>query len=78
MRRAARISGWIVAALVVVPFLVVALVVAIANTDAGRRALERVVARASGGQVLLQGLTGRFPDRLRVGHALRRIAGDPG
>jgi len=72
MRRAARISGWIVAALVVVPFLVVALVVAIANTDAGRRALERVVARASGGQVLLQGLTGRFPDRLRVGHIALR------
>jgi len=68
MRRAARISAWIVAAMVVVPFLVIALVVAIANTDAGRRSLERVVARASGGQVLLQGLTGRFPDRLRVGH----------
>ena len=68
MRRAARVSAWIAAAIVVLPLLVAALVVAIANTDGGRRSLERVVARASGGQVLVQGLTGRFPDRLRVGH----------
>jgi len=66
MRRAARLWGWALAAIVVVPLLAAALVVALANTDPGRRALERAVARASGGQVLLEGVAGRFPDRLRV------------
>ncbi len=66
MRRAARVSVWMLAAIVVLPLVLAALVVALANTDGGRRGLERVVAQASGGRVLIEGLAGRFPDRLRV------------
>ena len=66
MRRAARVWVWALAGIAAVPILVAALVVAIANTDPGRRMVERVVAQASGGEVLLEGLAGRFPDRLHV------------
>ena len=66
MRYAARVAVWVLAAIVVLPLVLAALVVAIANTDGGRRALERAVAQASGGRVLIEGLAGRFPDRLRV------------
>jgi translocation and assembly module TamB len=66
MRRAARVSAWVLAAIVVVPLLAAAFVVALGNTDSGRRALERALARASGGQIVLEGLAGHFPDRLRV------------
>jgi len=66
MRRAARVSAWMLAAIVVVPLVLAALVVAIANTDGGRRGLERALAKASGGRVVMEGLAGRFPDRLRV------------
>jgi translocation and assembly module TamB len=66
MRRAARLWAWALAAMVVLPLLLATLVVVIANTDPGRRALERALAQASGGQVVLEGLAGRFPDRLRV------------
>jgi translocation and assembly module TamB len=66
MRRAARVWIWALAAIGAVPLLVAAFVVAIGNTDPGRRMLERAVAQASGGQVLLEGLAGRFPDRLHV------------
>jgi translocation and assembly module TamB len=66
MGRAARISLWALAAIAAVPLLVAALVVAIGNTDPGRRMLERAIAQASSGQVLVEGLAGRFPDRLHV------------
>ena len=67
MRRAARISLWALAAIAAVPLIVGALLIGIGNTDAGRRIFEGAVAKASGGQVLLEGLAGRFPDRLHVG-----------
>src|ERR1043166_7356367 len=66
MRRAARVSAWVLAAIVVLPLAAAALVVALGNTDPGRRALERALERASGGQIALEGLAGRFPDQLRV------------
>ena len=66
MRRAARISLWALAAIAAVPLLVGAVLVSIGNTDPGRRMFEGAVAKASGGQVLLEGLAGRFPDRLRI------------
>ena len=66
MRRAARVSAWVLAAIVVLPLAAAALVVALGNTDPGRRALERALERASGGQIVLEGLAGRFPDQLRV------------
>jgi len=66
MRRAARISLWALVAIAALPVLVGALLIAIGNTDAGRRMFEGAVAKASGGQVSLEGFTGRFPDRLRI------------
>src|SRR5690349_17151777 len=66
MRRAARLSLWALTAIVVLPLALAALVVVIANTDSGRRAIERIVAQASGGRVVLAGLAGHFPDRMRV------------
>ncbi|MCW3474549.1 translocation/assembly module TamB domain-containing protein [Limobrevibacterium gyesilva] len=46
--------------------LLAALVFGLPNTDAGRRLIEREAASATGGQVVLLGLSGRFPDRLRL------------
>ena len=67
MRRALRWLLWTLAALIVLPLAVLAIVVAALNTDPGRGLAERVAAQATGGQVTLSGLGGRFPDRLRIG-----------
>ncbi|CAH2600804.1 conserved protein of unknown function [Rhodovastum atsumiense] len=64
--RALRILGWVTLALGILLLLVVAAVFVGLNTDAGRRLAERVTAQATGGMVVLQGLEGRFPDRLRL------------
>jgi translocation and assembly module TamB len=66
MGRVARISLWALAAIGAAALLVGVLLVAIGNTDPGRRMLEGAVAKTSGNQVLLEGLAGRFPDRLHV------------
>ena len=66
MRRAVRLSLWALTAIVVLPLALAVLVVVIANTDTGRRTIERIVAQASGGRVVLAGLAGHFPDRVRV------------
>lgn len=67
MRRALRMLGWVGLALVGLPLLAVVGVIAALNTDPGRALAERLAAQATGGQVALSGLAGRFPDRLRVG-----------
>ncbi|HEY8290377.1 MAG TPA: DUF490 domain-containing protein, partial [Acetobacteraceae bacterium] len=67
MRRLAKWLAWIVGIAILLPVLLVALVVGGANTDAGRRLIERETASLTGGMVRLSGLAGRFPDALRVG-----------
>ena len=68
MSRASRILAWSAGVLIVLPVVLITLVVAVASTDWGRRALELATARLSGGQVVLTGMSGRFPDDLRIAH----------
>lgn len=68
MAAALRRLAWTVAALLGLALLAILLAVAAANTQAGRNWLERTVVQASGGDVVLTGIAGRFPDDLRLGH----------
>ena len=65
-----RIAAWALGLLVGLPVLLAALALAVvlvgANTEAGRRLIERQAASLSGGLVGLQGLGGRFPAALTV------------
>jgi translocation and assembly module TamB len=62
MRRAAKWLGGILAGLA----LLLLFLVVFANTPPGRRALAWLVPRVTGDTVRLAGLSGRFPDALRV------------
>ena len=66
MRRILRILAWIVGLAVALPVLLVALVLLAANTAPGQRVLVGLVNRAASGQAHIAGLSGRFPDRLRL------------
>jgi len=66
MRRTLRWLVRILAIVVALPVLAVAIVVVALNTDPGRRLAERLTTRLTGGQVVLAGISGRFPDRPRV------------
>jgi len=66
MRRAIRWVVWTAAALVVLAVLAVPLLWGALNTDPGRRVAEWAVERLTKGQVALSGVTGHFPDALRV------------
>jgi len=68
MRRALRILGWLLAVLLAVPVLLIALLFGGLNTGAGQREAVALANRFLAGQVRLTGLTGRFPDRLRLAH----------
>jgi translocation and assembly module TamB len=54
------------ALLVGLPVVLCTAVLVLANTDYGRRLIESNTARLTDGGVVLQGLAGRFPDRLRL------------
>ena len=54
------------AVLLSLPMVLCAALLVLANTDRGRGLIEHYTEQLSGGQVLLQGLAGRFPDRLRL------------
>jgi translocation and assembly module TamB len=58
------------------PILFLAGALAIANTPIGAGLIERLVLRASGGAVRIEGLHGRFPDAIRV--ARLSVADDAG
>ena len=66
MARPHRVLMLVAVALVALPIVLCAALLLLANTDRGRRLIERSTERLSGGTVLLQGLAGRFPDRLRL------------
>jgi translocation and assembly module TamB len=68
MARTHRVLMLVVAVLVALPILLCAALLLLANTDPGRRLIERSTERLTGGSVLLQGLAGRFPDRLSLSH----------
>ncbi len=66
--RLRRALLWVAAILVLLPVVLVAAVLALANTGPGRRLIESQAASLSGGMVTLRGLSGRFPDALRLAH----------
>lgn len=66
MRRGPRRALRALAALAGLPALAAALLVGFANTGAGRAWIGRAAAEATAGGVRLEGLSGRFPDRLRL------------
>ena len=66
MARRYRVLIAAAAALLALPIVLCATLLVLGNTDRGRRLIEHSTARLSGGQVLLQGLAGRFPDQLRL------------
>ncbi len=77
MRRVVKWLGWILAVLVGVPVLLVVAVLVAANTGPGRHAIESLTPKLTGDTVRLAGISGRFPDALRVAHvALRDPHGD--
>ena len=66
MRRALNWLGWTVAALVGLLALLVVALLAGANTDPGRRLIERELAAVTGDTVRISGLAGFFPTTLRA------------
>jgi translocation and assembly module TamB len=61
MRRALRITGWTLAALLLLLALLVVGALIAGNTAGGRALIERETAALSGGKVRLAGLAGTFP-----------------
>jgi translocation and assembly module TamB len=71
--RALRIIGIIL----LLPIVLIAALLIAANTSPGQRFIESETASLTGGQVILTGLSGRFPDALRLAHAELRDAKGP-
>lgn len=67
MRRVLKWVAVIVVVLLALPVLAVGLVLALGNTDFGRHTIEREAGDLTGGMVRIAGLSGRFPDLLRIG-----------
>jgi translocation and assembly module TamB len=72
MARILKIIAWALGTLIVLPIAVIAVLVLVGNMDSGRRLLEATIARVSGGDVVVAGLSGHFPDDLHVSHAEAR------
>ena len=68
IRRLRKVLLWLVALVILVPVLVVGGVLLGLNTDMGRGFAEKQVNALAGANLALNGLGGRFPDRLRLGH----------
>ncbi len=75
MRRLLKYLAWIFGTLIAIPIVLAAVVLLVANTNPGRRLIETLAPRLTGGTVQLEGLRGRFPDKLRV---QRLAVADPG
>jgi translocation and assembly module TamB len=77
MRRAAKWIGWTLSTLVGLPILLILVVLIGANTGEGRHAIERLTPKLTGDTVRLAGISGRFPDALRIARVeLRDPQGD--
>ena len=75
MGRAIRRVIWTVAALAGLSLLAVVLVLVAVNTQPGRERAVQAVATLTAGEIKLTGLSGRFPDALRLGRLELRDAG---
>ncbi len=67
MRRALKISAWTLGGLLLLVVVLVGAVLVAGNTDSGRRLIERLTARLTGGHVQLSHLAGPFPAALDLG-----------
>jgi translocation and assembly module TamB len=77
VRRAPKLFIWGAALLVTTLVVLLAGLIAVANTDPGRRLVERVIARLSAGRVVISGLAGAFPSDLRAATLELRDARGP-
>ncbi|MDR3435373.1 translocation/assembly module TamB domain-containing protein [Telmatospirillum sp.] len=68
MRRAIKNFSWTIGGLLAVSVLALALLVIGANVEPGRRLVEQMVPKISGGQVVVRGVSGRFPDAFGLSH----------
>jgi len=67
-RRLLQWIGWSVAILVAGPVALVVLVLVGGNTAPGQALIARLAPQLTAGLVTMDGLSGRFPDRLRAAH----------
>ncbi len=68
MRRVWRTLLWLLGTLLALPVVAVAVVLIGLNIGPGRVAAELAISRLTGGAVVLEGISGRFPDALRLHH----------
>ena len=68
MRRLLKIVAIALAVIVAIPLVVIAVVLIGGNTQPGRDLIARQIGALTGGSVTISGLSGRFPDRLRIAH----------
>ncbi|HTT04383.1 MAG TPA: translocation/assembly module TamB domain-containing protein [Steroidobacteraceae bacterium] len=66
LSRLLRALAWVCGGALALVLLVGAALMLIGNTRAGQRLLAHATASLTGGQVQMQGISGRFPDNLRV------------
>ncbi len=66
MRRVLRITLWLLGAMLALPIVAVAVILIGLNIGPGRLLAELTVGRVTGGTVVIEGLSGRFPDALRL------------
>src|ERR1700722_14246360 len=66
MRRALKISAWIVGSLALLMFLAVGALFVAGNTGSGRAMIETLTRRLTSGHVSLSGLAGSFPGQLTL------------
>lgn len=69
MRIVLKILGWTLGILIGLPLVLILLVIVLLNTGFGRGQVEHLTGQLTGGQVVIAGLSGRFPDSLRLAHA---------
>src|SRR5215469_2895645 len=66
MRRLVKIALVVLGLIIGLPLLGVVVLLIGANTDPGRRLIERTAAKLSHGTVTFEGVSGQFPEALRV------------
>jgi translocation and assembly module TamB len=66
MRRAGKISAWVLGSLLLIVSLLIGAVYVAGNSASGRVAIEQIVYRLTSGQVKLAGLGGAFPSHLTL------------
>ncbi len=67
-KRIRIVALWILGILLGLPVLLVAAILVLANIDAGRSLIASETSKLTGGMVTITGLSGRFPDALRIAH----------